>query len=79
MPEVRTIIFNGAWVLGLSIILAAWSYARYTAYEARVKTRVVLRRLRYVVVMDVGLLLFAGGMAATEGPARGPHPVGRHR
>ena len=72
MPDVKIVLFNALWVLGLSVILATWSYARYAAYQARVKTRVKLHELKYVLAMDLGLLLFVGGMAATESrtPAR---------
>ncbi len=66
MPEVWTVIVNGLWILGLSVLLAAWSHARYAASQMRVTTRVMLRELRYVLAMDVGLLLFVSGMAATE-------------
>jgi len=37
--EVWLVVNNGLWILGLSILLAVWSYARYTAHEAHVKTR----------------------------------------
>ena len=66
MPELRIIALNGLWVLGLSVILAAWSYARYAAYRERITTKIKLRELRYVVALDFGLFLFASGMAATE-------------
>ena len=69
MSEIWTVITNGLWVLGLAVILATWSYARYAAHEARVKTRVKLHEMKYALLMDVGLLLFVAGMAATESRA----------
>jgi hypothetical protein len=66
MSDVLTVLVNGLWVLGLSVLLATWSYARYAASQARVTTRVKMRELKYVLVMDLGLLLFIAGMAATE-------------
>jgi hypothetical protein len=66
MPELLTVFVNGLWILGLSVLLATWSYARYAASQARVKTRVKLHELKYVLIMDLGLLLFIAGMAATE-------------
>jgi len=66
MSEVWLVVKNGLWILGLSILLATWSYARYTAYEARVKTREKLNEPKYALVTDIGLLLFVAGMAATE-------------
>lgn len=66
MAEVWLVIKNGLWILGLSILLAAWSYARYAAFEAHVKTRVKLNEPKYALIVDLGLLLFVAGMAATE-------------
>ena len=66
MTEVLLVVKNGLWILGLSILLATWSYARYTAYEARIKTRDKLNEPKYALVTDIGLLLFVAGMAATE-------------
>jgi len=66
MAEVWLVVKNGLWILGLSILLAVWSYARYTAYEARVKTRDKLNEPKYALAVDLGLLLFVAGMAATE-------------
>jgi hypothetical protein len=66
MSEIGSVIVNGLWVLGLAVLLATWSYARYAASQARVKTRTKLNEFKYVLVMDLGLLLFIAGMAATE-------------
>ncbi len=66
MTEVWIVVKNGLWILGLAVLLATWSYARYAAYEARVKTRDMLNELKYALVMDLGMLLFVAGMAATE-------------
>lgn len=66
MAEVGIVVKNGLWILGLALLLATWSYARYAAYEAQVRTRDKLNELRYSLVLDVGLLLFVVGMAVTE-------------
>ena len=66
MTEIWLVIKNGLWILGLSILLATWSYARYTAHEAHIKTRDKLNEPKYALVTDFGLLLFVSGMAATE-------------
>lgn len=66
MIDVWQVIFNALWILGLALLLATWSYARYAAYEAGVKTRVKFAELRYALALNVGLLLFIAGMAATE-------------
>ncbi len=66
MEEVRIVVRNGLWILGLAIVLATWSYARFAAYEAHIKTNEKLNELKYVVVINVGLVLFVSGMVATE-------------
>ena len=66
MTEVWIVLKNGLWILGLAILLATWSYARYAAYETRIKTRDKLNELSYALTLDLGMLLFVGGMAATE-------------
>lgn len=66
MIDVWGVMSNSLWVIGLAVLLAIWSWARYAAYEANVKTRVILSQRKYVVALDAGLLLFVAGMAATE-------------
>jgi hypothetical protein len=64
--EAWGIVTNGLWVVGLAILLATWSYGRWSAQNAHIKTRVKLQELRYALVLDLGLVLFIIGMAATE-------------
>lgn len=64
--EVWTIVKNSFWIIGLALLLATWSYARYAAHEAGVKTRDKLNELRYSLIMNLGTLLFVVGMALTE-------------
>ncbi len=66
MIDVWGVVSNSLWVIGLAVLLAIWSWARYAAHEANVRTRVILNQRRYVVALDAGLLLFVAGMAATE-------------
>ncbi len=66
MIDVWSVVSNSLWVIGLAVLLAIWSWARYAAYEAGVRTRVILNQRKYVVALDVGLLLFVAGMATTE-------------
>ena len=66
MIDIQSIILNGLWILGLSVILATWSYARYTAHRDRIKTRAKLNELKYALILDGGLVLFIAGMAGTE-------------
>ena len=67
MIDVWDVVRNSLWILGLSVLLATWSWARYAAYQERMKTRDKLGELKYVLALDAGLLLFVAGMAATEG------------
>jgi hypothetical protein len=64
------VLFNFLWILGLAVILAVLSYA---SYEAAIATRIAKQRLRdkldefaYALALDVGLVLFCAGLAATE-------------
>jgi hypothetical protein len=64
--DVWQVASNALWVLGLSVLLATWSFARYEAHMAGVKTREKFAELGYALVLNAGLLLFIAGMAATE-------------
>jgi hypothetical protein len=64
--DVWSVVRNGLWVVGLSVLLAAWSWARYAAQKAGVKTRDKLAEPWYALALDFGLSLFLAGMAATE-------------
>ena len=66
MIELVDIVVNSLWILGLSVILAVWSYARYTAQIAGVRIRDKFQVLKYALVLNFGLLLFLTGMAFTE-------------
>lgn len=66
MLDIWDVLSNGLWVVGLAVLLAIWSWARYSAYRAGVKSRVILSQRRYVIALDAGLLLFVAGMATTE-------------
>ncbi|MGC9522073.1 MAG: hypothetical protein ACP5HG_09350 [Anaerolineae bacterium] len=60
------VVRNGLWILGLAVLLATWSWARYAAYEDHVKTKEKLNEFTYALILDVGLALFIAGMALTE-------------
>jgi hypothetical protein len=66
MIDFAALAANALWVLGLAVLLAVWSYARYEAHRQDVKTREMLKRLRYSLWVNAGLLLFVAGMALTE-------------
>ena len=66
MLDFGMIIRNGLWILGLAVLLAVWSYARYSAIRQGVRTRQMMSEFRYAFPADIGLLLFVAGMALTE-------------
>jgi len=66
MIDVWGVFSNFLWILGLSVLLAVWSFANYEARLARQKTREKLDTFGYALALDGGLLLFIAGLAATE-------------
>jgi hypothetical protein len=56
---------NSLWILGLAVLLAALSWARWIASTERSRLRVVLKRPPVQIALDVGLFLFCAGLAAT--------------
>ncbi len=58
---------NFLWVMGLAILLATLSYASYAAAVAKTtRMREKLDEFPYALALDVGLVLFCAGLAATE-------------
>jgi len=78
MIDFAGVFANLLWIVGLSVLLAAWSYAYYEAGIAQQKTLAKLQEFGYALVVDFGLLLFVAGMVATEDRwwARGVWGVG---
>lgn len=66
MINIWEVVANSLWILGLAILLAVWSYARYTAHASGLRIKVKLNTLKYALVLNVGLLLFLCGMVFTE-------------
>ncbi len=54
------------WVLGLAIVLAAWSWNEWWAHVHGHRLREVLGEARFQVPFSVGLFLLCVGMALTE-------------
>ena len=57
---------NFLWVLGLSVLLAAWSMAYYEAHRSDKKTLQFLGQGGYSWTVTVGLVLFCAGLVAME-------------
>lgn len=54
---------NGVWIVGLSVGLAAWSYARWWAHEHGVRFRHTLAEPLFLVPFSAGMALFSLGLA----------------
>jgi hypothetical protein len=57
-----SLVRNALWILGLSIVLAAWSYASWVAAQRRVRAWRAIEWPFFVVPVSGGLMLFAAGM-----------------
>jgi len=51
------------WIAGLSIVLAAWSFAYWQAREQRTPLRSMLGRPVFQLAFNGGLAMFTGGLA----------------
>jgi O-antigen/teichoic acid export membrane protein len=59
------VLANSLWILGLAVLLAVLSWARWVASMEGNRLRVVLKRPHTQQALDVGLFLFCAGLAAT--------------
>ena len=66
MIDVASLAANALWVLGLSLVLAGLSWAHWAAQKEDAPLRQVLQRAGLRVAIDLGLLLFCAGLAATS-------------
>ncbi len=53
---------NSLWILGLSIILAAFSYHDWLAHETRRRRRELFRMVSWRLPFSTGMLLFCLGL-----------------
>ena len=65
MIDIWGVIANSLWVLGLSVLLAALSWAHWVASTEKCLFRKVLKRPATQLALDLGLFLFCSGLAAT--------------
>jgi len=65
MLDLWEITANLFWILGLSTLLAAWSYAYYEARTTDRSMRQLLATPGYDLAITAGLVLFCAGLAAT--------------
>lgn len=64
--DIASVAANGLWVLGLALLLAAVSCARWLAHQEDARLRDVLGRPGMRRGIDLSLLLFCAGLAATS-------------
>ena len=67
MIDVWGVIANSLWVLGLAALLATLSWTHWVASMGKIRFRTVLRRPSIRWALDLGLVLFCAGLAATSG------------
>jgi uncharacterized membrane protein YidH (DUF202 family) len=68
MIDVRFVAAHGLWILGLALILAAFSYYHWQAGETGIRRRHVLRHARgWKLSLAVGLLCIASGCILIQG------------
>ena len=63
MVEWTSLAFNGLWVLGAAVILAAFSLARYEAHRRGQRLRVRLAAPGFQLWLLVGLVFISLGVA----------------
>jgi hypothetical protein len=61
----RLVGFSALWITGLSVVLAAFSFADYAASQRRLRTRVVLGWPGHLIAINAGLLLFCLGLVGS--------------
>ncbi|MGC9084192.1 MAG: hypothetical protein ACP5ME_13585 [Anaerolineae bacterium] len=66
MIDIGSVAANALWMLGLSLILAALSWANGRATGEHIRLREALHRPAVRRALATGLALFAAGLATTE-------------
>jgi len=62
----RLVAFSALWITGLSVLLAALSFADYIASQRRLRTRQVLLQPGYQAALYGGLVLFCLGVGGAS-------------
>jgi hypothetical protein len=65
MIDIWGVVANSLWILGLAVLLAVLSWARWIAQTEQSDLRIVLNQPSIQTALDVGLFLFCAGLAAT--------------
>ena len=67
MVDWTGLLTNGLWILGLAVILAAFSHAYWSAHQARVRLRDELSQATFQVLFWSGLTFVCVGVALSGG------------
>lgn len=54
---------NALWIVGLSVVLASWSWAGWLAHTQHIGLRKALEQAALQASFSLGLLLFSAGLA----------------
>ena len=65
MIDIWEVVANGVWIVGLAVLLAAFSWASWVASVEGGRFRTVLGRPGVQRALGLGLVLFCVGLAAT--------------
>ena len=65
MIDIWEVIANSLWIVGLAVLLAVLSWARWIAHTEQSRLRSMLKQPSIQIALDVGLVLFCAGLAAT--------------
>ena len=65
MIDIWGVVANSLWILGLAVLLAVFSWARWIAHTKQSRLRTALKRPSIQTALDVGLFIFCTGLAAT--------------
>ena len=63
MVDALNILFNTLWILGLAIILAAFSYSTWRVSQHDLDLRDALNGLAFQILLSLGLLLVSLALA----------------
>ncbi len=64
--DLLSVAANTLWILGLALLLATLSWARWVAHTEHLRWGEVIRRPGVRRALGTGLALFCAGLAATE-------------
>jgi hypothetical protein len=67
MIDLWGVLANVLWIVGLAVVLAAFSLVRYRALREGRRLRLALGQRAFRLALAAGMLLFSLGLLATDG------------